>query len=198
MIQEVKNTLNDNLSPQERNLSLLITIIAAIDVFFFYINFDDETWLYIGALTHLIMLLFMAKIWNCTTYNRAAFYLCIFLNYLLIIPKYLFPNDPFWDLFGCIMFLIPQYVAYYISQDIRQITILNINSMMVIGLCQRGELIHNWGFNDLETIGVVSFITFLTFVIALINNIILIQIKYHKLKKVAQGALGKSEGQVLK
>jgi hypothetical protein len=198
MIQELKNISNENLSTQDlktmRNLSLLITIIASIDVFFFYINFDSETWLYIGASTHLVMLLFMAKIWNCTTYNRTAFYLFIFLNYFLIIPKYFFNfnvSGSSWDvevelilrIVIFLMFFVPQYVVFYIFQDIKQITILNINSMMVIGLCQRGELIHNWGFNDLETIGVVTFITFLTLAVALMNYIILLQIRYHKLKK---------------
>lgn len=188
MIQEVRNMPNDNLNIVElkkvRNLSLLMTIIAAIDSFLFYIGFEDAPELYIGAITHVIMLLFVAKIWGCTTYNRTAFYLCIFLNYLLIIPKYSFPNDnPFWDMFGNVMFFIPQYIAFFISKDIKQLTILNINSMMVIGLCLRGELLYNWGLDDLETMGVATFFTFITSVLALFNYVILLVMKYHKLKK---------------
>lgn len=188
MIQEVRNMPNDNLNIVElkkvRNLSLLMTIIAAIDSFLFYIGFEDAPELYIGAITHVIMLLFVAKIWGCTTYNRTAFYLCIFLNYLLIIPKYFVLNaPPVLDFFGNIVFLIPQYIAFFISKDIKQLTILNINSMMVIGLCLRGELLYNWGLDDLETMGVATFFTFITSVLALFNYMILLVMKYYKLKK---------------
>lgn len=189
MTQEKRITANDNLNKIDlkrlRNLCLFMTIIASIDIFLFYTNFDDEPLLYIGALTHLLLLLLIAKHWGCMKSKQTAFYICIAYNYLLIIPKYLFPNDSgLWDLFGNVIFFIPQIVAFFIFQDIKQMTILNINSMMVSCLSHRGELIHNWGFDDLETIGVVSFLSLLTLFVALIIYIILLQIKYYKLKNL--------------
>lgn len=186
MTQEVRNTANDALNiiklKKMRNLSLLMTVVASIDAFFFYINYDDKPLLFMGACAHLIMLLLMAHIWNCLTYKRIAFFLCIICNYMLIIPKlFLYPHEISWELFDGIILLIPQYVIFCVFHDIKQMTILCINSIMVIGLYKRGDLLFNWGLNDPETIGVNSFITFLISIIALINYIILLQIRYHKL-----------------
>jgi hypothetical protein len=186
MIQEINSTAevrNKKDLKSLRNFSLFITIIASIDIFLFYINFDSEKGLYIGALTHLILLLLIAKQWGCMNSKRTAFYLCIVCNYLLIIPKYLYPKDyVLLDIFGNAIFFIPQFVIYYVFQDIKQITVLNINSLMVICLGHRGELIHCWGFDDPETIGVTTVLTFLNEAIAMIIYIILLQLKYHKLK----------------
>jgi hypothetical protein len=55
--------------------------------------------------------------------------------------------------------------------------------MMVVGVCQKGELLHFWGLNDPEGIGLVSVFTAFILIISVIISIILLQIKNYKLRK---------------
>lgn len=103
-------------------------------------------------------------------------------NYLIIIPKCVWFNFGEMDLYGIILYLIPFFINFLLSINIKQLVILNINSMMVIGFCQREELLHNGGINIVETEGVVTGVTLLSLLLAYILSTILLILKYNKQK----------------
>lgn len=121
---------------QLRNLCMLITSIASVDVFLFFVNMRDEPALYTGTITHLLLLIIASKKWNCWGERPFSFLSAIIGSYLLIIPMYLYPhNDGLTYLSINIIFLLPLSISYHLSKDIKQLTILSINTMMVKGFC---------------------------------------------------------------
>ena len=158
----------------------LLVLIASIDIFMFYINFQDELLLYFGAITHLALLFCFSEIWAERKEKRTTYYLYAMSNYLLIACKYLYPKgtDTFdYDTYGSLIYFIPLFVNYFVSHNVKQLVVLDINSMMVVGLCQIGEHLHFWGLNDLEGNGVVTFLTAVILFISVFISIILLQIK---------------------
>ena len=177
---------NNFLSKNTSFLYSLLICIFAIDIFFFYVNFNDESLLYFGTFTHLVLLLFLNIIWAERNEKQMIYYLYIVCNYLLIIGKYLHPkgiDSYLWDIYSSVIYIIPLFISYYVSHNMKQLVILNVNSMMVVGACQKGELLHFWGMNDPEGIGLVSFFTASILIISVIISIILLQIKNYKLRK---------------
>jgi ABC-type sugar transport system permease subunit len=53
---------------------------------------------------------------------------------------------------------------------------------MVIGLANRGELIHNHGFNDLEGVGVVSALALFSMLMAVVLSVVLFYFKKRKIE----------------
>jgi len=157
------------------NYSLLI-FITAIDIFFFYNNIHEESYLYLGTTIHLSLLLFFNESWAERNNRRTMYYVYILSNYLLVIIKYLYPKgiDAFdWDIYGSLIYFIPIFVNYFVSHNIKQLVILDINSMMVVGLSQRGEQLHFWG-DDLEGNGIVTLLTATLLIISVFISIILL------------------------
>lgn len=164
----------------------LLILIAAIDIFFFYINIQNELYLYLGTTTRLGMLLFFYENWAESNEKRLTYYLYIMSNYLLVVAKYLYPKgiDTLdWDIYGSLIYFIPIFINYFVSHNIKQLTILDVNSMMVVGLCQRGEHLHFWEASDLESNGVVTFLTAVILIIMFCISIILLAKKNCMLNK---------------
>lgn len=114
--------------------------------------------------------------------KRIFFWGQLACNYLIIIPKCVWFNSSEMDLYGIILYIIPFFINFLLSINIKQLVILNINSMMVIGFCQREELLHNGGINIVETEGVVTGVTLLSLLLAYILSTILLILKYNKQK----------------
>lgn len=170
-------------------LYLIAMLVVAIDNFMYYLNFIDEELIYIGALTHLAILLFVDTIWAERKNERFVYYATMLCNYLLLIPKYILGlgwrigvDSFFWDLILSVVFVLPLFIHYRISQNTKQQTILTVNSLMVIGLANRGELIHNHGFNDLEGVGVVSALALFSMLMAVVLSVVLFYFKKRKIE----------------
>lgn len=160
---------------------MLITSIASVDVFLFFVNMRDEPALYTGTITHLLLLIIASQKWNCWGERPFSFLSAIIGSYLLIIPMYLYPHDDGLAYLSInIIFLLPLFINYHLSKDIKQLTILSINTMMVIGFCQRNDLLHhNRGLiGDSETI--VSVFTAIDTLLTAIISLVFIQIKYSR------------------
>ena len=94
-------------------LYLIAMLVVAIDTFMYYINFIDEELIYIGALTHLAILLFVDTIWAERKNERFVYYATMLCNYLLLIPKYILGlgwrigvDTFFWDLILSVVFVL--------------------------------------------------------------------------------------------
>lgn len=164
----------------------LLVLIAAIDIFLYYMSFRDEPLVYVGTTTHLALLIYINEIWAERKTKRTMYFLYIISNYLLIVFKYILPKgiDAFeWDLYFSLIYFIPLLVNYFVSNNTKQLVILDINSMIVVGLCQIGEHLHFWGLEDLEGNGVVTFLTALILIVSAFISIILLWMK----NKVHQG-----------
>lgn len=164
----------------------LLVLIAAIDIFLYYMSFQDEPLVYVGTTTHLALLIYLNEIWAERKTKRTMYFLYIISNYLLIVFKYILPKgiDAFeWDLYFSLIYFIPLFGNYFVSNNTKQLVILDINSMIVVGLCQIGEHLHFWGLEDLEGNGVVTFLTALILIVSAFISIILLWMK----NKVHQG-----------
>ncbi|MCQ2254281.1 MAG: hypothetical protein MJZ29_02200 [Bacteroidaceae bacterium] len=165
-----------------RNLCMLITSIASVDVFLFFVNMRDEPALYTGVITHLFLLIIASKQWNCWGERPFYFLAAIIGSYLLIIPMYLYPHDDgLAYLLINILFLIPLLINYHISNDIKQLTVLSINTMMVIGFCQRCDLLCNRGLTG-DSEPIQSVFTAIDTLLYTIISLALIQIKFSRKK----------------
>lgn len=168
---------------------LITMFVVSIDTFYYYMHFYDEPGLYIGAFTHLALLLIIDKIWAERKSERFVYYAIMICNYLLLIPKYIMGlgwrigvNNGLWDLILSVIFVLPLFVHYRISQNTKQQTILTVNSLMVIGLANRGELIHNDGFEDWEGVGVVSALVLFTMLMVVILSVVLFYYKKRQME----------------
>lgn len=153
-----------------------IIILSAIEVFLYSGHCKDIQSLYIGALIHLLLLLTISIIIAERRTHRLLYYVYVFLNYLLFFPMY---NN--WhsgiDEYLIFLYQIPLLLNYYISQNQKQLVILNINSIVVIGFIQRGLLLFSGTLNEVETEGVVTFFTMCAMIIAIVISIVLLLVK---------------------
>lgn len=162
-------------------LYILLSFIMAIDTLCFYSQ-DEEDILCLAAISHFIIIVIMCNFISISKKKRIFFWGQLACNYLIIIPKCVWFNSGEMDLYGIILYIIPFFINFLLSINIKQLVILNINSMMVIGFCQREELLHNGGINIVETEGVVTVVTLLSLVLAYILSTILLILKYNKQK----------------
>lgn len=162
-------------------LYILLSFIMTIDTLCFYCQ-DEEDILCLAAISHFIIIVIMCNFISISKKKRIFFWGQLACNYLIIIPKCVWFNSGEMDLYGIILYIIPFFINFLLSINIKQLVILNINSMMVIGFCQREELLHNGGINIVETEGVVTVVTLLSLVLAYILSTILLILKYNKQK----------------
>ena len=146
-------------------LYILLSFIMTIDTLCFYSQ-DEEDILCLAAISHFIIIVIMCNFISISKKKRIFFWGQLACNYLIIIPKCVWFNSGEMDLYGIILYIIPFF----------------INSMMVIGFCQREELLHNGGINIVETEGVVTGVTLLSLLLAYILSTILLILKYNKQK----------------
>lgn len=162
-------------------LYILLSFIMTIDTLCFY-NQDEEDILCLAAISHFIIIVIMCNFISISKKKRIFFWGQLACNYFIIIPKCVWFNSGEMDLYGIILYIIPFFINFLLSINIKQLVILNINSMMVIGFCQREELLHNGGINIVETEGVVTGVTLLSLLLAYILSTILLILKYNKQK----------------
>lgn len=153
-----------------------IIILSAIEIFFYSGYCKNIQFIYIGALIHLLLLLTISIIIVERKTHKVLYYVEIFFNYLLVFPMY---NN--WhsgvDYYLIFLYQIPLLLNYYISQNQKQLVILNINSIIVIGFIQRGLLLFSGTLNEVETEGIVTFFTMCAIIIAIVISIVLLLIK---------------------
>ena len=78
---------------------------------------------------------------------------------------------------------MPILLNYFISQNLKHLTILNINSIVVIGFTQRGLLLYCNTLKEIETEGVVTFFTLCAMILAIVISSILLLIKTKILRR---------------
>ena len=114
--------------------------------------------------------------------QHILYYTEMFFNYLLIIPMYLNWHTGI-DHYLIIIYQMPILLNYFISQNLKQLTILNINSIVVIGFTQRGLLLYCNTLKEIETEGVVTFFTLCAMILAIVISSILLLIKTKILRR---------------
>lgn len=165
-------------------LYIFIIFLSAIDIFMFYINFEDKDWLYVGTATHLALLLLIDIAFSVRQDNRMLYYTYI-LSCYIILPCCFFGvscfDNALVDLGGeFVLCLIPFALNSLIAKKPKQFTILTINSMMVVGFSQQNYLLTKYGLNDAEGVGVNTLLTASTLITATLLSIIQYFWKYRK------------------
>ena len=138
----------------------------------------------LATVSHFIIIVIICNFIAIPLKKRTLFWGQLACNYLIIIPKCAWFNSGEMDLYGIILYIIPFIINFLLSTNIKQLVILNINSMTVIGFCQKEELLHNGGINIVETEGVVTGVTILALFFAYILSIISLILKYNNQKKL--------------
>lgn len=162
-------------------LYILLSFIMTIDTLCVY-NQDEEDILCLAMITRFFTVVIISIFCVITPSKKIFFWGQLVCNYFIIIPKCIWFNFGEMMLYGIILYMIPFLINFFISINIKQLVILNINSITVIGFCQREELLHNGGINIVETEGVVTVVTLLSLVLAYILSTILLILKYNKQK----------------
>ena len=155
---------------------LLITFISAMEIFLYTGFCKDIRWIYIGIIIHLFLLIAISAIISKRKSKNLLFYGEIIFNYSLVFPIYNYWHSGL-DFYLIFLYLIPLLLNYYISQNLKQLVILNINSMLVIGFTERGLLLYSGTLNEVETEGVVTLLTLWAMIMAYILSAILLWFK---------------------
>ena len=157
-----------------------IIILSTIEIFVFSGYCRNLQGIFIGILFHLLLLLTFSIMISERKTHLLLYYAEILMNYLLAFPMY---NN--WHLgidhYLIFIYQIPILLNYCISQNLKQLVILNINSIIVIGFTQRGLLLYSNTLDEVETEGVVTFFTMCAMIIALFASIASVLIKTRKL-----------------
>ena len=156
---------------------MVIIFLSTIEIFLFSGCCRNLQGIFIGILIHVLLILSVSIIFIEKEMQHILYYTEIFFNYLLIIPMYLNWHTGI-DHYLILIYQIPLLLNYYISQNLKQLTILNINSIFVIGFCQRGLLLYSNTLKEVETEGVVAFFTMCDMILAIIISNISLFIKH--------------------
>ena len=153
-----------------------IIILSTIEIFLFSGYCRNLLEIFIGILIHLLLLLTVSIIRSERKKHLLLYYAEILMNYLLVFPMY---NNWHLGIDHYLLFLyqIPILLNYFISQNVKQLTILNINSIIVIGFTQRGLLIFSNTLGEVETEGIVTFFTICSMIMAIISSIASLMVK---------------------
>ena len=158
------------------NKGIEIIILLTIEIFLFSGYCRNLQGIFIGILIHLLLLITISIIISERKTHLLLYYAEIFLNYLLAFPMY---NN--WHLgidhYLILIYQIPILLNYCISQNVKQLMILNINSMIVIGFTQRGLLLYSNTLDEVETEGVVTLFTMCAMIMAVVFSIASLLIK---------------------
>ena len=155
---------------------MVIFLLSTIEIFLFSSCCRNLQVFFIGIFIHVLMILSVSTMILGRKTQHFLYYTGIFLNYLLIIPMYINWHTGI-DHYLIILYQIPILLNYFISQNLKQLTILNINSIFVIGFTQRGLLLYSNTLKEVETEGVVTFFTLCAMILAIIFSIISLYIK---------------------
>ena len=164
------------MKTEDAKIYLWITFISAIEIFLYTGYCRDIRWIYIGLIVHLFLLLAISAVKSERKSNIQLYYGEIFFNYSLVFPLYNYWHSGL-DFYLIFLYLIPLLLNYYISQNLKQLVILNINSILVIGFTQRGLLLYSGTLNEVETEGVVTFTTLCAMIMAYILSAFLLHLK---------------------
>ena len=153
-----------------------IIILSAIEIFLFSGYCRNLQGIFIGILIHLLLLLTISIMISERKKYILLYYAEVLLNYLLVFPVY---NN--WhsgiDHYLIFIYQIPILLNYFISQNLKQLVILNINSIIVIGFTQRGLLLYSNTLDEVETEGVVTLFTMCAMIMAIFFSIVSLLIK---------------------
>jgi hypothetical protein len=153
-----------------------IILLSTFEIFLFSGYCRNLQWIIIGVVIHLLLLLTISIIISERRTHLLLYYAEVFLNYLLVFPMY---NN--WHLgidhYLIILYQVPILLNYSISQNMKQLVILNINSIIVIGFTQRGLLLYSKTLDEIETEGVVTLLTMCALIMAVIFSITSLLIK---------------------
>jgi hypothetical protein len=161
---------------------IVIIILSTIEIFLFSGYCRNLQEIFIGILIHVLLILSVSIIFIEKEMQHILYYTEIFFNYLLIIPMYLNWHTGI-DHYLIIIYQMPILLNYFISQNLKQLTILNINSIVVIGFTRRGFLLYCNSFKEIETEGVVTFFTLCAMILAIVISSILLLIKTKILRR---------------
>ena len=155
---------------------MVIIFLSTIEIFLFSGCCRNLQGIFIGILIHVLLILSVSIVFIERKTQHILYYTEIFFNYLLIIPMYINWHTGI-DHYLILIYQIPLLLNYYISQNLKQLTILNINSIFVIGFCQRGLLLYSNTLKEVETEGIVTFFTVCAMILAIIISNISLFIK---------------------
>ncbi len=161
---------------------IVIIILSTIEIFLFSGYCRNLQEIFIGILIHVLLILSVSIIFIEKEMQHILYYTEIFFNHLLIIPMYLNWHTGI-DHYLIIIYQMPILLNYFISQNLKQLTILNINSIVVIGFTQRGLLLYCNTLKEIETEGVVTFFTLCAMILAIVISSILLLIKTKILRR---------------
>ena len=156
---------------------MVIILLSAIEIFLFSSCCRNLLVFFIGILIHVSLIWSVSLMILGKMTQHILYYTEIFLNYLLVIPMYTNWHTGI-DHYLIIIYQIPILLNYYISRNLKQLTILNINSIFVIGFTQRGLLLYSNTLKEVETEGVVAFFTMCDMILAIIISNISLFIKH--------------------
>lgn len=158
-----------------------IIILSTFEIFLFSSYCGNLQGIFIGIFIHLLLLLTVSIMISERKTHLLFYYAEMLLNYLLVFPIH---NN--WHL-GIdhsliLIYQIPILLNFFVSQNLKQLVILNINSIIVIGFTQRGLLLYSSTLDEVETEGVVTFFTICAMIIAIIVSIASLLIKTIQLR----------------
>ena len=156
---------------------MVIILLSAIEIFLFSSCCRNLLVFFIGILIHVSLIWSVSLMILGKMTQHILYYTEIVLNYLLVIPMYTNWHTGI-DHYLIIIYQIPILLNYYISRNLKQLTILNINSIFVIGFTQRGLLLFSNTLKEVETEGVVTFFTLCDMILAIIISNISLFIKH--------------------
>lgn len=159
---------------------MVIILLSAIEIFLFSAYCINLKGIFIGIIIHVLSILSVSIMILEKKKQHVLYYTEIFFNYLLIIPMYINWHTGI-DHYLILIYQIPILLNYFISQNLKQLTILNINSIFVIGFTQRGLLLYSNTLKEVETEGVVTLFTLCAIILATIFSIISLFIKNKKI-----------------
>ena len=153
---------------------MVIILLSAIEIFLFSAYCINLKGIFIGIIINVLSILSVSIM--ILEKRNNTFYIILSFNYLLIIPMYINWHTGI-DHYLILIYQIPLLLNYYISQNLKQLTILNINSIFVIGFCQRGLLLYSNTLDEVETEGVVTLFTMCAMIMAIFSSIVSLLIK---------------------
>lgn len=158
-----------------------IFFLSTFEIFLFSSYCRNLQGVFIGIFIHLLLLLTVSIMISERKTHLLFYYAEMLLNYLLVFPMY---NSWHLGIDHCLILIyqIPILLNYFVSQNLKQLVILNINSIIVIGFTQRGLLLYSNTLDEVETEGVVTFFTICAMIIAIIVSIASLLIKTIQLR----------------